>query len=190
MMQSMEAVVERASSEPDGFECDLEGDLHQLNLWGRFGREWLGGFCLHLFAADIQVVEAEIMKTRAGPWASRFLLSSTDRARLGHDFLHMARRAPRSVPELPMPVVSISVQPSHEEAGHVYANVVGKDSSGFMAHVLDHFHRFGLVPKRCLIRTQDGEVNDWFWLTPVMAPSSVVAAESALEQDWRASPRP
>ena len=85
-------------------------------------------------------------------------------------------------------MISISVRLSNEEPGHVYANIVGKDSSGLVAHVLAHFAhfaRFGLRPRRYFIRTRDGEVDDWFWLAPVTAPSSAVVSEQALERDWR-----
>ena len=84
-------------------------------------------------------------------------------------------------------MISISVRLSNEEPGHVYANVVGKDSSGLVAHVLAHFARFGLRPRRYFIRTRDGEVDDWFWLAPVTAPSSAVVSEQALERDWRSA---
>lgn len=189
-MRTLEDIERRAATEPSGFECELEGALHRLSLWGRFRPEWLGHFCLHLFATDVQIVEAEALKTRAGPWVARFLLSSATRGPLRHDFLRMAHSAPRGVPPLPAPTVSISVRLSHEEPGHVYANVVGKDSSGLMAHVLEHFRRFELVPKRCLIRTRDADVDDWFWLAPTTAPSSRIVSERALERDWRGSPPP
>ena len=188
MPGSLDDVAARAAIEPTGFECELEGAQHRLDLWGRFGSDWLGNFCLHLFATDLQVVEAEAMKTKQGVWAASFLLDSPTRGPLRHDFLQMARRSPRAVPTLPTPVISISVRLSREEPGHVYANVVGKDSSGLVAHVLAHFGRFGLRPRRCLIRTRDGEVDDWFWLAPVTAPSSAVVSERALERDWRNAP--
>ena len=187
MTCSLDDLASRVTVEPSGFECELEGARHRLNLWGRFESDWLGNFGLHLFATDIDVVEAEAMKTRQGVWAATFLLQSPTRGPLRHDFLQMARRSPRAVPVLPTPVVSISVRLSSEEPGHVYANVVGKDSGGLVAHVLAHFARFGLRPRRCFIRTRDGEVDDWFWLAPVTAPSSAVVSEQALEGDWRSA---
>ncbi|MEM9173907.1 MAG: hypothetical protein AAGC67_01635 [Myxococcota bacterium] len=185
MMNSLEAIAERATTEPQGYACELEGARHRLHLWGRFGPDWLGNFCLNLFATDVQIVDAEAMKTRSGPWVASFLLASAVRGPLRHDFLQMARRSPRAIPPLPTPVISIAVRLSREEVGHVYANVVGKDSSGLVAHVLEHFGRFGLRPRRCLIHTRDGEVDDWFWLAPVTKPSSAIVSERTLERDWR-----
>jgi hypothetical protein len=173
----------------DGFRCEREGVGHRLELWGRLPADWAGNLGLHFYAAGIQVVAGDALRTHDGPWVARFLVETSDpRAPLRHDFLTMARRAPRLVPPLPAPFVSISVRPSLESPGSAYASVRGKDSIGLIAHLLDHFARFGLRPRRFVIRTREDEVDDWFWLDPVTAPSSRVAPIEDLEREWSGSP--
>ena len=185
-LESLEGILARAVDGMDGFLCDREGEHHRLELWGRLPSDWAGNLCMHLFAADLQIVEGDAIRSPRGPWAASLLLASRDAtADLGHDFLLMARHSPRGVPELPTPVVSISVQLSHDSPGSVYAHVVGKDSGGLMAQLLEHFRRFELRPSRFVIRTQGDEVDDWFWLDPISSPTSTVVSQGALERDWR-----
>ena len=186
---ALERIAQRAVTEPEGFRCEREGTGHRLELWGRMPSDWAGNLGLQLFAADIQVISGDAVRTPEGPWAALFVLQSAEvRVPLRHEFLAMARRKPRLVPTLPDPVVTISAQLSHEAPGNVYAHVEGKDSIGLVAHVLHHFGRFGLRPRRFVIRTHADEVDDWFWLEPTSAPSSGLASIDALQRDWRTDP--
>ena len=74
-----------------------------------------------------------------------------------------------------MPEISISVRFSHEEPGHVYAHVVGKNSDGLMAHVLEHVH------------SQVGWLGGQAW--PVMVWPVIVEAYRRAPVDARARSR-
>ncbi|MEM7411371.1 MAG: hypothetical protein AAF430_14125 [Myxococcota bacterium] len=188
-LRALEPIMHRAVTEPDGFRCEREGTGHRLELWGRLRPEWAGNLGLQLFAARVQVVVGDAIRTPPGPWAASFLLQTADaRAPLRHDFLAMARSAPHLPSAVPDPVVSISAQLSHDAPGDVYARVEGKDSIGLVAHVLAHFARFGLQPRRFAIRTRDDQVDDWFWLEPLATPSSGVDSIENLARDWRTDP--
>ena len=183
---SLDAIVARAAAEPDGFCCERAGTEHRLEIWGRLPADWAGHLGLQLFAAGVQVVAGDALRTQHGTWAAHFRLRASDvDASLQHDFLTMARRAPRLVPPLPDPVVTISATPCHESPGSVHAHVEGKDSIGLVTHVLAHFGRLGLQPRRFSIRTRGDRVEDWFWLEPNEAPSPGSATRAPLQHDWQ-----
>ena len=180
---ALDRIAIRASAEPDGFRCTRVGSGHRLELWGRLPSDWAGNLGLQLFAAGIEVVSGDALRTPPGVWAAIFeLRTEGPRERLQHDFLMMARRAPRPTPPLPDPVVRISATLSHESPGSVFAHIEGKDSIGLVAHVLAHFGRFRLRPRRFVIRTRGDQVEDWFWLEPLDEPSSEVVSLDAIQR--------
>ena len=140
VVHALADLAAQALGSADGYRCEREGTGHRLEFWGRLPAEWAGNLGLHLSAARIRVVSGDALRSREGTWAARLLIEADDpRASLQHDFLMMARHAPRLVPLLPLPLVSIRVQPSLESPGSAYANVRGRDTIGLLAHLLDHF---------------------------------------------------
>lgn len=171
----LDPVLDRCAQGDDGFECIPQsipqGDGHRLKLWGNLPAGWAGNLALHAYTARLAIVSGDAVRTRSGSWAASFLLrTSSPTTHLGHDFLNMARRGPRLVPELPQPVVSIAAQLSHDSPGTVYSQVAGKDSVGLVAEILRRFAAFGLQPRRFMLRTKGEEVEDWFWLEPLDPP--------------------
>jgi hypothetical protein len=81
-----------------------------------------------------------------------------------HDFLHMARRAPRVVPQLPEVDIEIALDEAPDGATGVVARVTGKNTIGLLAEVLRRFEASALRPREFSIRTINDEVDDWFWL--------------------------
>ncbi|MBW2423907.1 MAG: hypothetical protein JRG86_06650 [Deltaproteobacteria bacterium] len=179
----LDSVIERAQLGGDGVDCLPVGDRHRLQLWGRLPPGWAGNLTLHTFSAGLHIDSGDAIRTREGLWAASFLLRSRERLeRLRHDFLNMARRAPRLLPELPTPVVTIAAELSHDSPGHVYARVRGKDSVGLLADLLRRFAALQLQPRRFVLRTEGEEVRDWFWLEPsgpiVPSPADLAVLES------------
>ena len=166
----LDSILERVSLEDDGFNCLPEGAGYRLQLWGRLPSNWAGNLTLHAFAAGLQIVTGDALRTHRGIWASSFLLRPANLRNPTHyDFLNMARHGPRMVPELPEPEVKIVLRPSNESSGDVFARVAGQDSVGLIAHLLRRFSHDGLHPRRFMLRTDGHQIRDWFWLEP--APS-------------------
>jgi hypothetical protein len=169
----------------DGYRCEREGTGHRLELWGRLPAAWAGNLGLHLSAARIRVISGDALQSREGTWAAGLLIEADDpRASLHHDFLMMCRHAPRLVPVLPLPLVSIRVQPSLESPGSAYALVRGRDTIGLLAHLLGHFARFEMRPRRFVLQTRGDEVEDWFWLEPAAQSASRRGLFDSIEREW------
>ena len=160
-------VLARAEHPEDGFECRPDGRAHRLELWGHLPPAWAGHLSMHMYTSGVAIVSGEAVRTRAGTWAARLLLRTTEPTeRLRFDFLTMARRGPRLVPALPGPLLTISTTPSEEAPGSAFARVRGKDSVGLLAEVLRRFASLDLQPRRFVLRTTGEDVDDWFWLVP------------------------
>jgi len=180
---SLDSVIERAARGGEGVDCVPEGNRHRLQLWGRLPPGWAGNLTLHTFIAGLHIDSGDAIRTREGLWAASFLVRTSERVeRLRHDFLNMARRAPRLLPDLPAPLVTIAAELSHDSPGHVYARVRGKDSVGLLAYVLRRFAAVQLQPRRFILRTEGEDVKDWFWLEPsgpiVPSPADLAVLES------------
>lgn len=181
----IDSVLERATPGSDGFNCFREGTGYRLQLWGRLPPEWAGNLALHTFVAGIQVVTADAMRTAHGTWAASFLLQTNDpRERVHHDFVNMARRGPRLIPDLPQPAVAVGIRLSQEFPGNAYARVVGEDSIGLIAHVLRRFADHGLVPRRFILRTRGAEIEDWFWLEQSQSSAAKLTPITELDSEW------
>jgi hypothetical protein len=179
----LDSVIERAELGGAGADCHPEGDRHRLQLWGRLAPGRAGNLMLHTFIAGLHIESGEAIRTRQGFWAANFLLRPKERVEhLRHDFLNMARRAPRPLPDLRTPIVTIAAELLHDSPGHVYARVRGKDSVGLLAYVLRRFESVRLQLRRFVLRTEGEEVKDWFWLEPsgpiVPSPADPAVLES------------
>jgi len=164
----LDSVVERGEREPDGFDCFREGSLHRLQLWGMLPSGWAGNLALHVAAAGIEVVSGDAIRTAGSRWAATFLIRSGGSGEpRRHDFLQMARRAPRGLPPLPEPEVALAVRISEIHAGNCFVHVTGKDSIGLMGNLLRRFARFGLEPRQFKLRTTENGIRDWFWLETI-----------------------
>lgn len=160
-------VLARAEHPEDGFECRPEGRAHRLELWGHLPPAWAGHLSMHMCMAGIAIYSGEAVRTRAGTWAARLLLGTSEPTeRLRFDFLTMARRGPRLVPTLPSLGVTITSTPSEEIPGSAFVRVRGKDSVGLIAELLRRFASTDLQPRRFILHTTNDEVDDWFWLVP------------------------
>jgi hypothetical protein len=163
----LEPIAERClGGGDDGSDCFREGDAYRVRLWGVLPDGWSGNFALHAFALGLEIVSGDAICLGRGRWAATFLLRGSDpRASVArHDFLLMARRAPRVVPPLPAPCVEISIEEAADGVSDVMARVTGKDEIGMLAEVLRRFEALALRPCEFSIRTIHGGVDDWFWL--------------------------
>lgn len=181
----LDSVLERTGLETDGFDCFREGAGYRLQLWGRLPSNWAGHLALHAYVAGIQVVTGDAMRTAQGIWASSFLLRTANRRdQIPFDFLNMARRGPRLIPEFPEPNVTVGIRFSHESPGDVFAQANGQDSVGLIAQLLRRFAQQGLRPRRFVLRTHGKEIEDWFWLEPDQASPTDLARLTPLESAW------
>ena len=164
----LSALVERCLRGDDGSDCFREGDAYRVRLWGSVPDGWTGHFALHAGALGLEIMAGEAICVGGGRWAATFLIRTSDpRTRMArHDFLHMARRAPRVVPPLPEPEVEIRLDAAPDGASGVVARVTGKDTIGLLAGVMRRFEESSLRPREFSIRTIRDEVDDWFWLEP------------------------
>jgi hypothetical protein len=163
---ALEPIVERCRNSDDGSDCFREGSAYRVRLWGGLPDGWAGNFALHACALGLEIVSGEAICVDSARWAASFVLRTADpRARMArHDFLHMARRAPRVVPPLPEPDVEIALQEAPHRPDSVIARVTGKDTIGLLAEVLRRFDAWGLRLHEFSIRTIHDDVDDWFWL--------------------------
>ena len=131
----LEPVVDRCRRGDDGSAFLREEDAYRVLLWGGLPEGWAGNFALHAYALGLEIVSGEAACIGAGRWAATFVVRTADpNARMAcHDFLHMARRAPRVVPPLPEPDVEISLCESTEGSSSVIGRVRGKDTIGLLA---------------------------------------------------------
>jgi hypothetical protein len=163
---ALEPVIDRCQGGGDGSVCFREGSMYRVQLWGGLPEGWAGNLALHACALGLEIVSGEA--TCVGPtrWAATFVVRTADpRARMArHDFLHMARRAPRVVPPLPAPEIAITWSEVDDGSSAVIAHVRGKDTIGLLAEVLRQFDAAGLRPREFSIRTVDDDVDDWFRL--------------------------
>src|SRR5262245_53364227 len=104
---ALETLVERCLRGDDGSDCFREGDAYRVRLWGSLPDCWTGHFALHAGALGLEMVAGEAICVGGGRWAATFVVrtSCPSAPMARHDFLHMARRAPRAVPPLPEPNV-------------------------------------------------------------------------------------
>lgn len=189
--EAIQRVLRRAEEEPDGFHCEREGTAHRVDLWGRLPEHWAGNLALHAAAGGIQLIAGDAVRLSRGQWGASFLVEAADpKVSLQHDFLTMSRRQPRGTPTLEAPTISIGLRVSETDPGDVYARVVGKNSVGLVAQVLERFDRYDLRPKRFVVRTRGDEVEDWFWLETREPLGSRVLPLEILESDWDESTRP
>ena len=165
---ALEALFERCARGDDGFDCFREGDAYRVRLWGGLPEGWTGNLALHAGALGLDILSGEASCVRGGRWAATFVVRTADpRARMArHDFLHMARRAPRVVPPLPEPQLRIALEPAPGSASGIVARVTGKNTIGLLADVMRRFDASSLRPREFSIRTIRDEVDDWFWLEP------------------------
>jgi hypothetical protein len=162
----LEPIVDRCRRGDDGSACLPEGNAYRVVLWGRLPEGWAGNFALHACALGLEVVSGEAACVGSSRWAAIFVVRTADpHARMAcHDFLHMARRAPRVMPTLPEPDIEISLREASDGSDAVIGRVRGKDTIGLLAEVLRRFDAASLRPREFSIRTIHGEVDDWFTL--------------------------
>ncbi len=166
---ALESIIDRCERGGDGSDCFREGAAYRVRLWGNLPRGWVGNFALHACALGFQIVSGDAICLRGDRWAATFVVHTTDPgATLSvHDFLLMARRAPRAVAPLPEPDVEIALEEAPDGSSGVVARVTGKDTIGLLAEVLRRFEASALRPREFSIRTRRGDVDDWddwFWL--------------------------
>lgn len=159
-------LLERCRTRGDGFSCRESGECVQVELWGALPPAWAGNLSLHCFASGLDIESADAVQALSNRWAARFVMRRTrDRsAHAGADFLAMARRAPRAVPQLPEPRIDVRIVRSREVPGGVFAEVTGEDSIGLLAELLRRFDAFGLQPRQFALASVGEGVRDWFWL--------------------------
>jgi hypothetical protein len=161
-------IIDRYRRDGDGSDCFREGDACRVRLWGRLPPAWAGNLALHACGLGLEIVSGDATRIGAAHWAATFLLRSADpRAKIArHDFLLMARRAPVLVPRLPEPNIEVAIEEAGPDAS-LLAHVRGKDSIGLLAELLRRFEAFGLRPRELSLRTENGEIDDRFWLEAV-----------------------
>lgn len=166
----LESILDRCREGGDGSDCFREGPATRVRLWGTLPPGWAGHLALHACALGLEIVSGDAIRIDTR-WAATFLVRTAD-ARAGairHDFLRMARRAPRVVPPLPQPEVEIALEIASDASCGLVARVTGKDTIGLLADVLRRFDAWELCPREFSLRTERGEVEDWFWLERVRA---------------------
>lgn len=163
---ALDPIVERCERHRSGFEFVRESDCHRATLWGALPQDWEGNLALHFFALGYDVRSADAVRVSPGHWAARFDVCALDERRQepSGDLLVMARRVPRLVPSLPEPDVEIAYAGLEPRARQVYAHVTGRDSVGLLAILIRRFAMRGLTTRRFSLRSEGGEVRDWFWL--------------------------
>jgi hypothetical protein len=163
---ALESIMDRCNRGDDGSDCFREGAAYRVRLWGNLPRGWAGNFALHSCVLGVKIVSGDAICLRGDCWAATFLVHTADpHATLSlHDFLQMARRAPRVVPPLPESDVEIALEEAPDGSSGVVARVQGKDTIGLLAEVLRRFEASALRPREFSIRTLRDDVDDWFWL--------------------------
>jgi hypothetical protein len=158
-------IVDRCRRSDDGSDCFRESNAYRLRLWGNLPNGWAGNFALHACALGLKIVSGEGVRLEGGRWAATFVVhTANSRVPMArHDFLHMARRAPRVVPSLPEPDVEIVLDEA-PDGTNVVARVTGSDTIGLLAEILRRFEASGLRLREFSLRTIRDEVDDWFWL--------------------------
>jgi len=164
----LDPIVERCERLRSGFEFVRGSDCHRASLWGSLPDGWEGNLALHFFALGYSVRSADAVRVSRGHWAARFDVFAVDgrRDEPSGNLLAMARRIPRLVPALPEPEVEIVYGESATHPRCVYAHVCGRDSIGLLAVLIQRFAVRGLMARRFSLRSEGGEVRDWFWLEP------------------------
>jgi hypothetical protein len=161
-------IIDRYQRDGDGSDCFREGEACRVRLWGRLPPAWAGNLALHACGLGLEIVSGDATRIGATHWAATFLLRSADpRAPIArHDYLQMARRAPMLVPRLPEPNIEIHLEEPGED-GLLVARVQGKDSIGLLAELLRRFEASCLRPREFCLRTEQGRIDDRFWLEPL-----------------------
>jgi hypothetical protein len=170
----LQSILDRCGRGDDGYDCFREGSAHRVRLWGDLPPAWPGGLCLHLSALGIAIVSCDAARIGAARWAATLLLRAADlRARLrGYDFLRMARRIPRFLPQLSEPAYQIALENALEDSSIVVAHVTGQDAIGLRAAILRRFETLSLRACELSLRAIDGQVDDRFWLERVSMSDS------------------
>lgn len=163
---ALESIVDRCQLGGDGSDWFAEGSAYRVQLWGILPEGWAGNFALHACALGLEIVSGEGICIVSARWAATFVVRTADpNARMAcHDFLHMARRAPRVMPQLPEPEIEIELSEARDGSGNVIGRVRGKDTIGLLAEVLSRFDAADLRPLEFSIRTVHEQVDDWFRL--------------------------
>jgi hypothetical protein len=162
----LESILDRCREGGDGSDCFREGPACRVRLWGGLQTGWAGHLALHACALGLEIVSGDAIRLDGARWAATFLVRTADAraSAVHHDFLRMARRAPRVVPPLPKPEVEIALEIASDVSTGLVARVTGKDTMGLLAEVLRRFEAWELCPREFSLRTERGEVEDWFWL--------------------------
>jgi len=165
----LQSILDRCGRGDDGYDCFREGSAHRVRLWGDLPPAWPGSLSLHVSALGIEIVSCDAARIGVTRWAATLLLRATDlRGRLrGHDFLRMARRTPRFLPQLSAPPFQIALENAREDSSVVVARVTGRDAIGLRAATLRRFETLSLRPRELSLRAIDGQVDDRFWLERV-----------------------
>jgi hypothetical protein len=166
---ALEVLIDRCLRGDDGSDCFREGDAYRVRLWGNLPDGWTGHFALHAGALGLEIVAGEAICVSGERWAATFIVRTSDPGTpmARHDFLHMARLAPRVVPPLPEPDVEIALDGAPGGTSGVVARVTGKNTIGLLAGVMRRFEASSLRPREFSIRTMQDQVDDWFWLEPM-----------------------
>src|SRR5262245_63139658 len=134
----LQSILDRCGRGDDGYDCFREGSAHRVRLWGDLPPAWPGSLSLHVSALGIEIVSCDAARIGVARWAVTLLLRAADlRARLrGHDFLRMARRTPRFLPQLSEPAYQIALENAPEDSSIVVAHVTGRDAIALRAATL------------------------------------------------------
>lgn len=162
----LDPIVARCERSRSGFEFVRLGGCHRASLWGALPRGWEGNLALHFFALGYSIRSADAMRVGGDQWAARFDVMAVDSRHDGPtgDVLAMARRSPRLVPPLPEPQVEVTLSDGQDDSRHAFAHVAGRDSVGLLAVLIRRFEASGWRARRFSLRSDGGEVRDWFWL--------------------------
>jgi hypothetical protein len=165
--RALEPLLALARARPlGGCECARRGALWRVGLWGFLPADWCGNLSLHCAAAGVGIVEGDGYRLQGSRWAASLTLrpARAEDDLAAFDFLHMARRRPLLVPDLPpLRIEAWHLEPLPQEDS-LSLWVRGRDGLGFLAGVLDAVSWAGLAPHAFSVRTRAGCAEDRFLL--------------------------
>lgn len=144
----------------------IEGDRHQLRLWGSLPRDWADPLCRGLARAGVSIVRGFAKRGPDARWIASFELErqrrSTDPMTL--DYLALAARTGRGAepPAIAIDHYRLERRPEHD--GSLFLEVLGPDQLGFLGGLLERLSFLSLIPVDMAVETGPGGVHDCFFL--------------------------